>query len=228
MAPRNTHIELPPADCDRPQTSEPRPFPTATTGSRPRPVVVGVDKSEASLTALCWAAAEAHRRAAELIIVHAWSVTPAFGYYPNGIIPRRDVNREAATTLDRAVSVAHNHGIPATARLVEGDAVDVLVHAAEHADLLVVGHPDHHRLIAALHCSTASRCTRRAKCPVVAVPADTPHPPQQASPATNTAPPADIGTTQQPAVTSASQDTTSATAADGDRTAIASTVSTPY
>jgi nucleotide-binding universal stress UspA family protein len=205
MAPSNTPNMFAPAhvNLDADQYGLEWPSAVGAADARIHQVVVGVDNTDASLNALRWATTEARRRTAELVIVHAWSVTPAFGYYPAGIIPRRDVNANAAKTLARAVTFAHQLDMPVTSRLIEGDPVDVLVHTAEHADLLVVGHPHHHFLTAALHHSTATRCARRASCPVVAVPADAPSF-QDRPPAVNPPRPSKNVTAEEPAMASPS------------------------
>lgn len=201
---RSTHISFAPVDHESFESIHNQPIPAAAGGSRRRQVVVGVNDSNASLAALRWAAIEAQRRPTQMIIVHAWSVTPAFGYYPDGILTRREVNHDAGSILDRAVSIARELGLPATGRLIEGHTVDVLVHTAEQADLLVVGHPSHRDMFSAMRHSIASRCARQASCPVVTVPAGVPNPAERNTPATNATRPPNIDATERAAVTSGS------------------------
>jgi nucleotide-binding universal stress UspA family protein len=137
----------------------------------PRHLVVGVDGSMAGDHALGWAMAEAARTGAEVDVVTAWHWRPLLG----------TVN--AATTADsvrewteRMVTevVAHARAahpeVPLTVTLVEGDAADVLTHAALDGDLIVLGSHRHGRVHHAALGSTIDACVRRAPCPVLVVP----------------------------------------------------------
>src|SRR5437879_2903989 len=105
-------------------------------------IVVGVDGSEPAGAALRWAAAEAARRRAELDVV------VAYHWHVPGVSLRssEEVQRaadEAAGDLVTAASelaqdIAPSVGVRGSAQL--GDPVPVLMHAADEADLLVLGH----------------------------------------------------------------------------------------
>lgn len=147
-------------------------------------VVVGVDGSLGAHEALRWAAAEARLRRARLRVVHAWT----FGYpgaggggygYPYiggwaDTLPGAGLNdlREAAEELlDHVITDAgaETDGLEIEPWLVEGSAVDVLVHAVTDSDLLVVGSRGHGGFAGLLLGSVSQQCAHHAPCPVVIV-----------------------------------------------------------
>ncbi|MFC4537114.1 universal stress protein [Sphaerisporangium dianthi] len=136
-------------------------------------VVAGVDHTAASHRALSWAAAEASRRGAELVAVHAWDGTSA-SHAPYAPAQRRmeaelrHITEETAAL--RAVSeVARLHPEVVVRRCLNlGSPAKELLHHSEGADLLVLG--------SSLTASGERRlgpvllaCLRHAPCPVVAV-----------------------------------------------------------
>ncbi|MDR3080474.1 MAG: universal stress protein [Streptomyces sp.] len=102
------------------------------------PVVAGVDGSAESLSAAAWAAREAMRRDRPLLLVHAVPRHPRQKEGPqvNAALPHPAprVLQSAAEHLRRTYP-----GIRLSDEQVEGPAPAVLLHAAEQADLLVVG-----------------------------------------------------------------------------------------
>jgi len=135
--------------------------------SSPR-VVVGIDDSKGSMAALEWAIDEADLHRAELTIVHAWS-------YPYGLdspaTTVRDVMRvDAACALDRAVERANSRGgARVDGRLVEGDAAESIIAAADGADLIVVGSRGRGGLRSLLLGSVSSAVIHHTPCPTVVV-----------------------------------------------------------
>lgn len=127
-------------------------------------IVVGVDGTEGARHALRWAVAEGARTGAPVVAVTAWTWddTPPFGAWPG-------VGRELAELVCRH-EVARVPVAGTTTSVVEGDPVTVLLAAARHARLLVLGSHGHGRLRRALLGSTSRRCVRDASCPVVVVP----------------------------------------------------------
>ena len=97
-------------------------------------VVVGVDGSESSRSALDWAADEATRRGVALRVLHAWE-------YPYRATTGRDFAEvDAATLLEDAVRTATERcPNDVSGELVEGGPVAALLAAGETAELLVVG-----------------------------------------------------------------------------------------
>lgn len=137
-------------------------------------IVVGVDGSESSLSALEWAATEAKLRTARLRIVTAWHV-PVVAYGAPGFVPvapslRESVREEAERVAEHAVERAGEAGIEQVEHLVrEGQAADVLTDAANGAGLLVVGSRGHGGFAALLLGSVSQQCAHHAPCPIVIV-----------------------------------------------------------
>ena len=149
-----------------------------------KPIVVGIDGSDASREALRWAAEEAALRSAPLVAVYAWSFIPpqpigdpGMLAVPAGDLPGQlDAEREAAeSALEAAVTDALGLApeITVERKLVEGDAADVLVGESESAELVVVGSHGRTGLRAALLGSVSRHVATHAACPVVVVKSST-------------------------------------------------------
>ena len=136
-------------------------------------IVAGVDGSEDSKEALRWALAEAELRRATVRAVHAWSMPIAFGgpYMPPQPYDGPELRDQAQASLDAAVDEVAGEDSPVTVeRVVEqGSAADVLVRAAEAADLLVVGSRGHGGFAGLLLGSVSQQCAQHAPCAVVIV-----------------------------------------------------------
>ena len=137
-------------------------------GSTSPRIVVGIDDSQGSNAALEWAIDEADLHRAELTVVHAWS-------YPYGLdspaATVRDVMRvDAACALDRAVDRANSRGgARVDSRLIEGNAAESILEAAEGADLIVVGSRGRGGLRSLLLGSVSSAVIHHTHCPTVVV-----------------------------------------------------------
>ena len=145
-----------------------------------RPVVVGIDGSDASTDALRWAAEEAKLRAAPLVAVHAWSFVPAQPIGDPGLlaVPAGDLpgqleaeKEQAAAVLEAAVSAARAAApdVEVEQKLVESDAADALVAESTSAELVVVGSHGRSGFRAALLGSVSRHVVDHAACPVVVV-----------------------------------------------------------
>jgi nucleotide-binding universal stress UspA family protein len=134
-------------------------------------IVVGVDGSEGGERALQWAVREAaHRGHATVRAVTAFTVTgpdAATTWYRE----ERELHARDALGAQVARALEENPKVAVTTRVVEGDAVDALLDASRSADVLVLGSHGHSRLFHAVLGSVAEECVRRAKCPVLVVPA---------------------------------------------------------
>lgn len=144
-------------------------------------IVVGVTASAASVAAVTWAVREAELRGAVLHGVHAWQpAARGRAPYAPGLGGHRDDERDAATALLRSV-VQQGMGAvqpgPGGAGplldVAEGLPVQVLLHCAAGAELLVLGgsqaaEEGTGRRTADLG-PVARACLRAAPCPVVAV-----------------------------------------------------------
>jgi len=140
-------------------------------------IVVGVDGSDPSRTALEWAVAEAKLRGAKLVAVHAWS------YYPSLPMDTLDpmlvapdftdaLGRDASDFVTREVErVRADAGdVEIEARPIEGPAASVLVDVAKGADLLVLGTRGHGGFSGLLLGSVSQQISHHAPCPLVLVP----------------------------------------------------------
>jgi nucleotide-binding universal stress UspA family protein len=137
-------------------------------------IVVGDDGSDGAERALRWAVREATRRGrATVLAVTAFGVTgPEAGaaWYRE----QRELNARDVLGTQVARALDDNPRVALTTRVVEGDAVETLLDAARTADVLVLGSHGHGRLFHAVLGSVAEACVRRARCPVLVVPAAQP------------------------------------------------------
>ena len=135
-------------------------------------IVVGVDGSGGSREALRWALGEAKLHGATVRAVHAWSMPVAFGgpYMAPQAFDQGELHDRARASLDAAVDeVARGSSVPVERLVEQGSAADVLVHAADDADLLVVGSRGHGGFAGLLLGSVSQQCAHHAPCPVVIV-----------------------------------------------------------
>jgi nucleotide-binding universal stress UspA family protein len=137
-------------------------------------VVVGLDGSDASRVALEQALAEAGRLGAEVTAVAAYSAASYWSDAYVVLVPPPDRLREnaqrGAEAMVSAVVGAAQPAVPVRTTAVEGPAGEVLVSAAEDADLLVVGGRGHGAIRGMLLGSVALHCVVHAACPVMVVP----------------------------------------------------------
>ena len=134
-------------------------------------VVVGVDGSPESLTALRFAAEAALLRRAQLQVVHAWT-DPAVPAHRGVHLARENRRRdEAKATLESSLrrGLTPAGAAEATTSLIEGAAHTALLEAAQGAELLVVGARGRGGWKALLLGSVSLRCLTRSSCPVAVV-----------------------------------------------------------
>jgi nucleotide-binding universal stress UspA family protein len=136
------------------------------TTERPR-IVVGVDGFEPSMAALRWAIHQARLTAAVVEAVTAWHIPVGTGWLPAADMP--DYQEDAFDVLAEAIAQMYviDPDIEVCPRVVKGQAGQVLVDAAEGADLLVVGCRGHGGLAGAKLGSVSQFCAHHAPCPVV-------------------------------------------------------------
>ena len=159
-------------------------------------VVVGVDGSEGSAKALAWAAQEARMRGAILRVVHAWhfprlsdgayvqASTPAD---PSGL-PSDDTaydefrsevigmsggepgEAEASVVVSQIAAVLGPFpDVPLERHVKQGRPPQVILEAADDADLVVVGSRGRDGFAGLLLGSVSSQVTQHARCPVTVV-----------------------------------------------------------
>ena len=152
----------------------PDPTPSAVEGTAR--IVVGVDGSIGSGVALRWAITQAHATSVGVEVIASWE-DPMQSSYSLGWMPIMPDSEDWAaitqTYLDQEVAqVVAELGSPEvlTARAVHGHPAQVLLEAAAHACLLVVGSRGHGTLVGALLGSVSQHCIQHSPCPVVVVP----------------------------------------------------------
>lgn len=139
-------------------------------GSVAGTVVVGVDGSRRSDSAVVWAAAEAVARGADLLVIHAvhtggvdlWSTPP----------PVRSALREAADPVVQhavGLALATQPDVVVHGRIAVGPATRMLLRAAEDAQLVVVGRDGRDALARHWLGTITHRVLAHAACPAVAV-----------------------------------------------------------
>jgi nucleotide-binding universal stress UspA family protein len=128
-------------------------------------VVVGLDGSADSTTALHWAERYAKSTHARLRLVTAWNWLPAYGgaMIYEGYRP----NEEAQEVLDKALAELTLPPDRVESVCRQGAARSVLVEESKDAALLVVGSHGHTVLGSVLLGSVSNHCVHHAACPVV-------------------------------------------------------------
>jgi len=138
------------------------------TSSSPFVIVVGVDGSAQSQSALQWAISEARLRQAQVRLVTAWYYPPLASTVGHGIID--DTFRNAAErTLAEAIETVTAAGIAVTGKVVENSPPAALVNAAASADLVIVGSRGHGGFAGLLLGSVSTHVVHHAPCPVLIV-----------------------------------------------------------
>ena len=150
-------------------------------------ILVGVDGSPASLSALRWAAHEARQRNAEVVAVRSWQGRPASHTI---VARRRPLTRERerarrALAMDVQAVLGSEPAVRVHQQLAYGHPAHNLLHLAAQADVLVLGDTPTDRG------PVRTACLRMSPCPVILIPADRPtlieQPPQTPAPITNIA-----------------------------------------
>ena len=144
--------------------------------TRDRHIVVGVDGSAHSKTALRWAISQARLVGATVEAVSAWQDPVMVGYAFGGI-PINYEGESIATITDKVLAetvadVTGQQGPPVEirTRVVRGHPAEVLLEAAAGADMLVLGSRGHGTFAGILLGSVSQHCVQHAPCPVLVVP----------------------------------------------------------
>jgi nucleotide-binding universal stress UspA family protein len=149
-------------------------IPVVIVPETPRPitrrVVVGVNGSAASRTALVWAAREAKLRLADLVVINAWQMRPRT---PGDVLhPHRAENAqgiEARQWLEGWVR-RELGADEAEVISVRGAPLDRLLQQSRNADLLVLGHGAHGSIGRFLQGAVGDDLSALAPGPVAVVP----------------------------------------------------------
>jgi nucleotide-binding universal stress UspA family protein len=135
-------------------------------------IVAGVDGSPSAEAALAWAVRQAELTGGSVTAVIAWEYPVAAGF---GMLPvaydGADFRDVAEKTVAEAIAKVTGPAstIQVQPQVTEGNAARVLLAAAEHADLLVVGSRGHSELADALLGSVGQQCVHHAHCPVLVI-----------------------------------------------------------
>ncbi len=138
-------------------------------------IVVGVDGSSSSTTALHWAIRQAELTGAAVEAVIAWQYPVNYGSFGWAPVSMEeggtDFGEIAEKTLTDAINKTVDPNTDVTVRPVvsQGNPAQVLLEAARDADLLVVGSRGHGGLTGALLGSVSLHCVHHAACPVVVI-----------------------------------------------------------
>lgn len=140
-------------------------------------IVVGVDGSPCSISALRWAMAQARLVGASVEAVTTWRSPSRYGM-AYGMAPivfdSTGIAEITQKVLDEAVaevSAGMDQPVDVVTRVVEGHPAEALLQAADGALLLVVGSRGHGTLAGMLLGSVSQHCVQHSPCPVVVLPA---------------------------------------------------------
>lgn len=137
-------------------------------------IVVGVDGSECSRSALKFALEEARVRQAKLRIVVVWHVPLAAyggGWAPPPPNLAEDVEAAAKEVLEEALGLAkaESSSVEIESVVREGQSAQVLLEEAKEAELLVIGSRGRGGFRELMLGSVSQQCAHHARCPVVIV-----------------------------------------------------------
>jgi len=139
-------------------------------GTETERIVVGVDGSPSSKAALAWAVRQAERTV-EAVTAWRYPAVLATPFGPAEVLPETDFAEVAEHVLSQAVSEAvdPSGSVKVSSMVREGNPAQVLLEAAQGADLLVVGSRGHGGFTEALLGSVSQHCVHHAKCPIVII-----------------------------------------------------------
>ncbi len=130
-------------------------------------VVVGVDGSEQSLSALQWAVDEARLRHGQVRVVTAWHYPPVPSTVEdNGL---SDSFHAAEGIQAAALKTVDADGVQIETVTVRKLPAEALLEASGDADLVAVGSRGHGRFASLLLGSVSSQVAHHASCPVLIV-----------------------------------------------------------
>ena len=140
-------------------------------GIRKTDVVVGIDGSQTSTAAALWAAAEAHRRGARLVLLYAY-VLYAYGSKnsaPPGSVPYEEAEIDADTLLAAASDAAHQeYPTVAISTVAEHEpAATALLEITGLAALTVIASHARHQALESLIGSVSVYAAEQSMGPVV-------------------------------------------------------------
>lgn len=136
-------------------------------------VVVGIDGSDSSKSAMRWAAEEAKAHDSELTVASVWTPLPAAvaPYDSTGWGAGLDPERLAAAILNDTVEevLSEYSGLALRREVRGGNTARVLIDLSDGADVLVVGSRGHGGFVGMLLGSVSQHVAAHADCTVVVV-----------------------------------------------------------
>jgi nucleotide-binding universal stress UspA family protein len=135
-------------------------------------IVVGVDGSAGSRSALLWAADECQIRERLLLLVHAPAPSAARTVLAGGEPAIRALDEAGRRLLDAELIAAsiRQPGVPVTSLLSHAGAADALIDLSAGADMLVVGTRGDSGFTSTMLGSVSTRAAAHSHCPVAVVP----------------------------------------------------------
>jgi len=157
----------------RPSSAGPSTSGEETTVGKWKTILVGVDGSPGSRTALTWAAAEAADHGADLVVLTVWErpLLPPMGSgeVPEGPVP--DLGQSATEDLVKVIKEELGEDPPVVVqpRTKHGNPAKVLIEQSADADLLVVGSRGHGGFRGLVLGSVSQHVAAYATCPVAVI-----------------------------------------------------------
>lgn len=147
------------------------------TSNSPFTIVVGVDGSEDSQSALDWAVDEARHRNGRLRLITVWAKQP-MAWYPavletaaGGIAVVKSPEEDAAALQAQALKSVAETGVAASGTLIHSHSpASAILDAAQEADLVVVGSRGHGGFSGLRLGSVSHQVVNHAAVPVLVVP----------------------------------------------------------
>ena len=130
-------------------------------------IVVGVDGSEQSLSALHWAVEEARLRHGQLRVITAWHYPPVPSTVEDSGL--NDSFHVAERIQADALQTVNADGVQIEKVTVRNLPAEALLDATKDADLVVVGSRGHGGFASLLLGSVSSQIAHHASCPVLIV-----------------------------------------------------------
>lgn len=141
-------------------------------------VVVGIDDTPTSVTALHHAASEAALRGVGLRAIHVWHYPSTWGVplkWPAEANPGQFVLQRLTELVDHVQAARAEGGEPVvniSVEVIEGDTEHELRAAAKDAPVLVLGQRHHRGAAVTILGSVSTALAARPPCPLLIVPAD--------------------------------------------------------
>jgi nucleotide-binding universal stress UspA family protein len=130
-------------------------------------IVVGVDGSDSARAALRWALRHAKLAGGRVEAVIAWRHPATYDWQPTGIAGDFEGNARQTLSEELAALAGLEPDVTVVSLVAEGHPVEVLLHAAKGADLLVLGCQGRGGITSAVLGSVSLHCVLRAHSPVL-------------------------------------------------------------